>query len=275
MKDILVHIGEDARAMARLDIAIGLARQFDAHLTGLHVIAPPFVPVMTHAPVPPEIIEQQVRAGRAAAAKAETQFKARIQGAGLQAEWRAAEGYAPEVVAQHARYSGLVVIGQTDPDDRDIAASDLPDRLPLMAGTPVLVIPRVGTFTAVGQHIMVAWNASREAKRAIDDAMPLLKRARAVTIVVVKPQQTGARHGDIPGADIALYLARHGVRAEATQVYGEDVAVGDLLLSRAADLSVDLIVMGAYGYPRLIEVVLGGVTRSLLGHMTVPVLLSH
>lgn len=275
MKDILVHVDAGPRAAARVDIAIGLARQFDAHLTGLHVIAPPFVPMMTHAPVPPEIVEEQIRSGRDAAARAEALFRARIGAAGAQAEWRAVDGYATEVIAQHARYGDLTVIGQTDPDDRDIAAADLPDRLPLAAGGPVLVVPRVGTFASVGERILVAWNASREAKRAIADAMPLLKRARSVTVLVVKPQKSGARHGDIPGADIALHLARHGVRAEAAQVYGEDVAVGDLLLSRAADLSADLIVMGAYGYPRLVEVVLGGVTRSLLGHMTVPVLLSH
>ena len=273
MKDILVYLDGSTRDAVGVDLALALARQHQAHLTGLHVIAPPFVPVMTHVPIPPEIIEEQVRFGREQAERVGAAFRARVDAAGMPAEWRAAEGYASEVVGLHARYSDLVVLGQTDPDAA--TAADLPDRVALSAGGPVLVVPRAGTFPSVGERVLVAWNASRESKRAVDDAMPILKHARAVTVVVVKPQQSAARHGEVPGADIALYLARHGVRAEAAQVYGEDVAIGDLLLSRAADLGADLIVMGAYGYPRLMELVLGGVTRALLAHMTVPVLLSH
>lgn len=273
MKDILVYVDGSARDAVRVDLALAVARQHQAHLTGLHVIAPPFVPMMTHAPIPPEVIDEQVRMGRELAERAQAAFRARVDAAGAPAEWRAVEGYASEVVGLHARYSDLVVLGQADPDT--MTASDVPDRVALAAGGPVLVVPRVGAFPTVGERVLVAWNASREAKRAVDDAMSILKRARDVTVVVVKPQAAAARHGDVPGADIALYLARHGVRAEAAQVYGEDIAIGDLLLSRAADLGTDLIVMGAYGYPRLMEVVLGGVTRALLAHMTVPVLLSH
>ncbi len=274
MKDILVHVDASPRATARIDLALGLARAHGAHLTGLHVVAPPFVPMMTHAPILPEIIEQQVQWGREQAAKAEKLFKARVEAAGIAAEWRVVDGYAPDMVVLNARYSDLTVVGQADPDEPDGGTQDLPDRVALAAGGPVLVVPRVGHFATVGERVLVAWNASREAKRAIDDAMPILRLARQVTVIVVKPQRSG-RHGDIPGADIALYLARHGVHAEAAQVYGEDTAVGDLILSRAADLGADLIVMGAFGYPRLMEVVLGGVTRALLAHMTVPVLLAH
>ncbi|MGH6718553.1 MAG: universal stress protein [Alphaproteobacteria bacterium] len=276
MKDILVHVDGSPRAAVRIDLALGLARSHGAHLTGLHVIAPPFVPMMTHAPIPPEIIEQQIRWCREQAAKAEHLFKARVEAAGGATEWRVVDGYAPDVVALNARYSDLTIVGQTDPDEPDAGASqDLPDKVALAAGGPVLVVPRVGQFPTVGERALVAWNASREAKRAVDDAMPILRQARQVTVIVVKPQRSTGRHGDIPGADIALYLARHGVRAEAAQVYGEDAAVGDLILSRAADLGADLIVMGAFGYPRLMEIVLGGVTRALLAHMTVPVLLAH
>lgn len=276
MKDILVHVDASRRAPARVEAAIRLAQRYEAHLTGLHVIAPPFVPMMTHAPIPPEIIEEQVRFGREQAAKVEAAFNAATEKAGVAAEWRAVEGYDAEVVGQSARYADLTILGQADPDDdASRATPDLPDRVVFAAGGPVLVVPRVGTFASIGERVLVAWNASREAKRAIDDALPLLQGARAVTVLVVKPQRSASRHGDVPGADVSLYLARHGVRAEAAQVYGEDISVADLLLSRAADLAADLIVMGAYGYPRLVEMVLGGVTRAILGHMTVPVLLSH
>jgi nucleotide-binding universal stress UspA family protein len=276
MKNLLVHVDTDPRAALRVEIALRLAREFGGHLAGLHVIAPPFVPMMTHAPVPPEIIEEQIRVGREEAAKAAATFKGLADASGLSTEWRAVEGFAAEVIARHARYADLTVLGQTDLDQPQYrSAPDLPDRVSLAAGSPALVIPRVGSFPAIGQRIVVAWNASREARRAVSDAMPFLKQARTVTVMAVRPERDRAAHGEVPGADIALFLARHGVKAEAMEVHGEDVAVADLLLSRVADLAADLVVMGSFGYPRLMELALGGVTRAMLAHMTVPVLLSH
>jgi nucleotide-binding universal stress UspA family protein len=137
----------------------------------------------------------------------------------------------------------------------------------------VLVVPRYGTFDTVGERVLVAWNGSREATRAVHDALPILKLATKVTVLSIDPERdTGDR---IPSADIALHLARHGVAAEGTSTVGLDISVGDLLLSRAADLGADLIVMGAYGHSRMRELVLGGATRHILQHMTVPVLMSH
>jgi nucleotide-binding universal stress UspA family protein len=121
----------------------------------------------------------------------------------------------------------------------------------------------------------VAWNAGREAARAVTDALPLLTRADAVHVVAFNPDKGGADHGDTPGADIGLYLARHGVKVSVAQQQNEELAVGEQILSRAADLSVDLIVMGAYGHSRVRELMLGGATRTLLDSMTVPVLMSH
>jgi len=145
--------------------------------------------------------------------------------------------------------------------------------LALGVGRPVLIVPRYGTFETVGERVLVAWNGSREATRAVHDALPLLKLASSVTVLSIDPEHdTGDR---IPGADIALHLARHGVAAEGMSTVGLDISVGDLLLSRAADLGADLIVMGAYGHSRVRELVLGGATRHILQHMTVPVLMSH
>jgi len=121
--------------------------------------------------------------------------------------------------------------------------------------------------------VLVAWNGSREATRAVHDALPLLRRAEKVTVLSIDPDEDAEPR--LPGADVSLHLARHGVTAQAATIAGTDVAVGDLLLSYAADHDIDLIVMGAYGHTRLREVVLGGATRTLLRHMTVPVLMSH
>jgi nucleotide-binding universal stress UspA family protein len=143
------------------------------------------------------------------------------------------------------------------------------------AGRPVLIVPYVGTFKTLGQRVLVAWNASREATRAVNDALPLLERASSVRVLSVNPRRGIAGHGPIAGADMSLHLARHGVRVEAAAVNTDDVRVDDMLLSQAADAGADLIVMGAYGHSRLGEYVLGGATRHLLRQITVPVFMSH
>jgi nucleotide-binding universal stress UspA family protein len=136
-------------------------------------------------------------------------------------------------------------------------------------------VPYAGQFERVGERVLVAWNASRESTRAINDALPLLKNAAMVTVLAVNPKHGIEGHGDVPAADIALHLARHGVKAEAAHTIAKDISEGDALLSYAADLGVDLIVSGGYGHSRAREMVFGGVTRTLLQEMTVPMLLSH
>jgi nucleotide-binding universal stress UspA family protein len=123
--------------------------------------------------------------------------------------------------------------------------------------------------------VVVAWDASREAARAVSDALPILEKASSVTVVTVNPRERDYGHGDVPGADIAVYLARHGVKVDVQRIDARDIDVGNMLLSHVANDSADLLVMGAYGHSRLREVVLGGATRTILGEMTVPVLMSH
>jgi nucleotide-binding universal stress UspA family protein len=137
------------------------------------------------------------------------------------------------------------------------------------------VVPYIGIKTAPGKHAIVAWNGSREAARAVNDALPILRGADQVEVMCANPDRGELGDADLPGADLCLHLARHGVKAEAQTLVASDLEIGDLLLSRAADHGADLIVMGAYGHARWREVVLGGVTRQLLEQMTVPVLMSH
>jgi nucleotide-binding universal stress UspA family protein len=174
----------------------------------------------------------------------------------------------------HARYADLTVVGQgIDLKDAPHDLAFLPEELALGVGRPVLVVPRYGTFETFGERVLIAWNGSREATRAVHDALPLLTRATKVTVLSIDPEpDSGAR---VPSADITLHLARHGVSAEADSTVALDMAVGDMLLSRAADLGANLLVMGAYGHSRVREMVLGGATRHILQHMTVPVLMSH
>jgi nucleotide-binding universal stress UspA family protein len=134
-----------------------------------------------------------------------------------------------------------------------------------------MVIPYIGARRRIGNKLLVAWNGSREAARAVADAMPLLERADEVKVLSAKPLDIG----DLSGADIALHLARHDVNTEASSSANKDIDIGDLLLNEAAQEGADLLVMGAYGHSRFRETVLGGATRHVLKNMTVPVLMSH
>jgi nucleotide-binding universal stress UspA family protein len=167
------------------------------------------------------------------------------------------------------------VLGQADPDDPAGSRNDLPEAVALATGRPVLVVPRIGALSRVGKTVMLCWNASRESARAAADALPVLRAADQVIVLVVDPEVSAEGHGPEPGADVAAWLARHGVNVTVQRDVAADTQVGEAILSRAADHDVDLIVMGLYGHSRLREMVLGGVSRTLLSSMTVPVLVSH
>jgi nucleotide-binding universal stress UspA family protein len=273
---ILVHVDNGPRAPVRVGLACRLARRFDAHLVGLHALTvvklPGYARVAVEGGAP--LGEYQAKLAADSARAAKELFERAVNAAGVaKYEWRESRGDAAAVAPIHARYADLVVIGQPHAADASGVEPDFAERLLLSGGRPLLIVPYAGEFGDVGKRALVAWNASREAARAVTDAIPLLREAQGVQIVAFDPE--GAAHGEIPGADIGLYLARHGIKVTVSQQTAPDVDVGNQLLSRAAELGSDLIVMGGYGHSRLRELVLGGVTRTLLGSMTVPVLMSH
>lgn len=277
LKDILVHLDKSSHSNARLETAINLAAAHGAHLTGLYSITYPRIPGYIKSQIDPEVMTDAMDNARAAAAAEESSFNEQVARVGIGAEWRCTEGEdIVEQVRLHARYCDFAIIGQSDPDAGDMSgAGDMPDRLILSAGRPMLLVPYVGSYPTTGTRIMVAWDASRLATRAVNDALPLLSAAKHVDVIAINPQGGAEGHGEIPSADICLHLSRHGVSAQAHHLSASDIEAGDMLLSRAADLGADLIVMGAYGHARWRELVLGGVTRHMLNHMTVPVFMSH
>jgi nucleotide-binding universal stress UspA family protein len=277
LKNLLVHIDDTPHCAHRLDVAAKLARDFGAHLSGIYVVPLPVVPAMMSTGYFPEgFIEEQEKLERERAKKAKETFDAYMARAGIASEWRQREGALASIVSMNARYADLAIVSQADPaglPGHEVAA--LPAEVALTSGRPVLIIPYIGPGRSVATHVMVGWNASREATRAVNDAIPLLQRAKKVTVLSVDPEGGTAGHGQIPSADISLHLARHGVKVEAAQTVTGEIDVGDAILSRAADLGADLIVIGAYGHSRMREFILGGATRHLLQHMTVPLLISH
>ena len=275
-KDIVVHVDDSRNADARTDLAIELAQRYDAHLAGVYVKTPIYLPAYVAAQVGPDVLELQAKSSSEAAQKVSERFDEVTQKAGLNAEIRVGEGPIDEVVALHARYSDLAIIGQTDPDgDAPADDLDMAGHVVLYSGRPVLVVPYAGRFKEIGKRILVAWNGSREAARSVNDAMPFLEDAAQVTVLSVNPSDNRDPLGDLPGADISLHFARHGVKVEASQIVADDIQVGDMLLSRVSDGGFDMVVMGGYGRSRLRELVMGGASRHLLHHMTVPVFMAH
>jgi nucleotide-binding universal stress UspA family protein len=217
-------------------------------------------------------MEQMRQTALTAGAQLKTIFQEAIRREGVMGEWRQVEGRAVELLALHGRYADLLVMGQDDPESGN---AGLLEAVLFDSGRPVLAIPFAGTFKTIGRRVLVGWNASREASRAVHDALPLLAKAESTCVFLANPKRGLAAHGEEPGADIARHLARHGLKVEVAKTIADDVADSALLLNHASDMGADLLVMGAYGHSRLREFILGGVTRSLLREMTVPVLLSH
>jgi nucleotide-binding universal stress UspA family protein len=274
-KSILVPVDGRERSKRSIGLACRMAATFDSHLVGLYVQSPPNVPAAARLVGAGKMLEDLQRKVIAELAEsARKRFEKGVNAAGpVRTEWRTTEGERAEVIALHARYADLVIVNQTDPGA--VGASNFVDAVILSVGRPMLVVPFAGEFTEVGRNVVLCWDASREAARALTDALPLLVRAAKVTILTVDASASRMGHGELPGADIALYLARHGVKAEVARITADNGGIGEAILSRAFDLGTDLIVMGAYGHSRVRQVVLGGVTRTILRSMTVPVLLSH
>jgi nucleotide-binding universal stress UspA family protein len=276
LKDILVHVDSSPAAPDRLDYAIRLAQKHEAHLAALYVIAIAPIHQYTEADLGPELIEAHDRFMRESAAEAKRMFDERIARHGIAAEWREAEGAVPEMVVLNARYADLVVLGQRMRDRLDAgAAPELPDHVVLDVGRPALVVPHSRAFETVGERVLLAWNASRAAARAANDALPLLQAADEVRILIINPERGILAHGELPGADIATHLARHGIKGEVVETTADRSNVGDALLKQIQAFNADFMVMGSYGSFRIRELVFGGTTRRVLEAMTVPVFLSR
>jgi nucleotide-binding universal stress UspA family protein len=276
-KTVLVHLDTSVRAHPRLETALQLARRFDAHVIGLFALYEPDVRSFTVMAGIAGFYEQHSAMRREQRAAMERLFHAELKRAGVNGQWIEARQSAIQSVPHFARCADLVIAGQDDPADPDAYVGDhFPETLVLSSGRPVMLLPYTGFFPSVGKHPMIAWDGSREAARAVHDALRLLKTAERVSIVSIDTGHEAARGERIPGADLALCIARHGVKAAVSSSGAENQAsAGEILLSRAADLGADLVVMGAYGHARWKELVLGGATRTFLASMTVPVLMSH
>jgi nucleotide-binding universal stress UspA family protein len=277
-KTVLVHLDQSPRCDVRIQLAAQISQSFGAHLIGAamtgisrHVFSRAEFdltdPVFAHHR---DHLRQHAR-------DVLKHFEQVVASVGVDAlEPRLVDDDAAGGMVLQSRYADLTVMGQFDSAATIPGVmSNLPELVVLGSGRPVLIVPHIGQPAFPIQRILVAWDGSLSASRAITLALPLLLRANAVDVVVMQTaDKNDDTHGDQAGADLALFLARHKIKVNLVerQIKGDH---GEALLSIAADLATHLIVMGGYGHTRFRELVLGGVTRTLLQSMTVPVLMAH
>lgn len=270
-KDILVHADDSDGFGARLEIAVHIALANAAHLTGLYH-RPEIDPLRYAEPdLVLEGLDKIIAAQRDTEARVQEVFESAARNALLQAEWQAVDHHRLKYLADETHYADLIVAGQATAGK----GGPLAEALLLGSGRPTLLIPHIGVSVAQIKRVLVAWNETREAARAVHDALPLLESSDEVHVLCVADNKADVEQANRRSATLCRHLARHGINAESHSDVVLDIEVADAVLSRAADLQVDAIVMGAYGHSKLRELVLGGATRSLLDQMTVPVLMSH
>ncbi|HTH61284.1 MAG TPA: universal stress protein [Paraburkholderia sp.] len=275
-KTLLVHLDTTQRAAARVDVALRIARAFGAHVTGMFATFVPDTQSFYLSASATEYFALQSQTRDEQRGAIERLFRAELTRAGVEGDWIAPDEYADEAVIDAARGADLVIAGQNDPEHAEANVGDrFPEDLVMACGRPVLFVPYAGRCAPLGERVLVAWDGSREASRAIHDALPFLLRATQVTVVRVARNGTPAT-SPRPAIDIVDALGRHGAKVDATHIVCDsDETAGNALLSHADDAGYDLVVMGAYGHTRWQQRMLGGVTRTMLESMTVPVLMSH
>jgi nucleotide-binding universal stress UspA family protein len=274
IKDIVVNLNVRVEANWASDYAISVAAAFNAHLTGSVFLYAPLVPTSRAGYVPPEV-ELIERHNQAAIDATRERFAAASTRAGIKAEpltLSASLISAGDQFGQIARRFDLAVVGQPEPETNAVEENIIEAAL-FDSGGPLIAVPYIQKEPLKLDHVMVCWDGGRAAARAIPDAMPFLRRAGRIEVVSVSNEP--GKQDQIERTDIGAHLARHGLNVAVKRMPLGDVDVASMLLSHAADEGVDFIVMGGYGHSRLREFVLGGVTRSMVGTMTVPVLMSH
>lgn len=276
-RTILVHLDLSPSAPERIRLAAELALREQAHLVGLATCGiPRFLYTGDPFDASGAALAECIALSEQRAAQAVASFRQVTAAAGLaSAESRTAQQDEYASLCLHARYADLVVLGQSGPaGGEDQLLGTLAQHTVLHCGRPVLVVPRSGQFPTLGERPLVAWNASHQAASAVAAALPLLRRAGQATVAIFGPVLAQDAHGAEPGADIAQYLARHGVQVEVQRFPAEENS-GAALLALAAATGADLLVMGAYRHSPLRELLLGGVTRFMLGHADLPILMRH
>lgn len=271
-KDILLHLSDDGRVEERSRFAADFAARFNARLTAVFTLTPPIPLAYGWDFVPAEYYQQQADEAGAAAERAQAIFDVETKRAGIPAQWIVSGQSALDALPTLGRSYDLVIAGQPNPETADLNRGvGVPlGALTLAMGRPVLAFPYIGRYPTLARTAIIAWNGSREAARAAHDALPLLQDARSVIILGINSTAEAAASG----ATLVQHFIHHGIPARGKQMKTDGIGEGEALLSALVDEGAELLVMGIYGHSRVREMILGGVSETLLESMTIPVLMS-
>jgi nucleotide-binding universal stress UspA family protein len=270
--DVVIHLRRLESGVAATEAGLRLAARLGAHALGLHVIA-----ISTAAFVSPEAVAVHVNEASNLldeARKRAPWWREQLDRYGIKGDFQAVQGDPVEALCHAARWSDLIIA------ERPINNPDAPTGWGIVSRTvfdssaPVVVVPESARVDRVGEHMLVAWNASREANLAIHGALPLLKRANRITVLEGEPTTNPFGPNTLPSFDLRAWFARHAIDAEF-RTFRPTKDHGAALLDAAHTADADLIVIGAWGHSRITELVLGGVTRHLFQHSDLPLLVAH
>ena len=277
IKTVLVYLPSEKNAATILEPALRIAGENGAHVIGLHLT--PDLPVYGEFPaeVSDEVIARLQKAGKDAAAGAKRVFDEWAPKSSATHEWRcftASYAAGADLIAQQGRTADLIVCGKPSDDIPD-AWSDFSETAILRSGRPVLMVPGTKTQKTVGEHVVIAWNDTREAARAVFDSIDLLKAAKTVRAVTLIDKEGQREAAEALGADLIANLGRHGVKASLDVSYAGSASAGEAILSRLLEEGCDLLIMGGYSRSRFREMLFGGASRDVLRDTWVPTVLSH
>jgi nucleotide-binding universal stress UspA family protein len=275
IKDLVVNLSGGEPRDAAADYAISMAKAYEAHVVGVAFVYEPVIPGSLLGGIPTDLIEVQREENAKAAKAAVANFEAGARAAGVSAESRlldASVAGASDLFGRIARRFDIAMVGQAKPE-QGVSEELLIEGALFGSGRPIIIVPQVQTQPIKLDVVMICWDGSRPAARAIGDSIALLERAKTIEIVVVTGERD--KSGEITGTNMKRHLARHGVNVEIKRIAASNADVQGAILAHASDSGADFIVMGGYGHSRLREFILGGVTRSILKAMPVPVLMSH
>lgn len=276
LKTILVHVNGGKRGSETLNLACSLAERFDAQVAAIFAAHTPVSSASAFDPAAAAILKYGIESETMLKEEAGAQVAAAEALHGITIEWcetRLKHSLWSNLI-WYARHADLLVMAQEDPDLALRIGPSTASDIITGAGRPVLMVPYEGSVRGCGEKVLLAWSGSRESARAAADALPILLTAREVKVLSIMPDGD-ADWTDPPGADIGLWLARQGVHVTLHQRKPRERGVVEQLLASATEWDSDLIVMGAFGRSRVHELVIRGVTRTVLRRMTIPVLMSH
>jgi nucleotide-binding universal stress UspA family protein len=272
IRSILLHLDASARCEPRLQAARALAEQHDAEVVALYAAVPGALQFPYAEGMSVQLIGELNSLDGSRRTDARALFDKAVAGGLPRARWiDPIEDASLRDFSRQALYADLIVLGQRQRDQLSEAGvpRDFVESVLIDSGKPVLVVPYIGIRGVVGRTIVIAWKATRESARAVSASLPLLKKAEHVAVA------TWGSERDSGHDELIAFLGRHGITATPHHYGDEPGDIGAHILSAAADLDADLLVMGGYGHSRAREWILGGATRTILEAMTVPVLMSH